>query len=160
MKLSALHYAALRGNTQTCAALVQLGASVDAGDKMEQTPLHYAAQNGHADTCQLLLLCGASVDATDTYGKTPIVYAAQNGQGDSCKVLLDRGANLEIDMEAYAGDDGANPVYAPPVKARYSNTERSRPLGPAGSSMKRLGRKFLTQGNHIGEELPKLVGAA
>ncbi|TYZ59548.1 hypothetical protein PybrP1_013049, partial [[Pythium] brassicae (nom. inval.)] len=67
-RLTALHFAALKGHRDTVAALLGRGASVDASTTHLWTPLHYAARHGHEGVVVELLSRGASVHARSADG--------------------------------------------------------------------------------------------
>jgi len=109
--MSALHYAAERGDVEMTEMLVYAGANVGATTRIGQyTPLHLASQSGSAAVVQALVKSGASVSArTTTTGVTPLHLAAATGNADVVKILLDHGA----DANAKDADWGQTPlIYA------------------------------------------------
>ena len=109
--MSALHYAAERGDVEMTDMLVYAGANVAATTRIGQyTPLHLASQSGNAAVVQALLKAGASVGArTTTTGVTPLHLAAAAGSADVVKILLERGA----DANAKDAEWGQTPlIYA------------------------------------------------
>jgi len=109
--MSALHYAAERGDVEMTEMLVYAGANVGATTRIGQyTPLHLASQSGSAAVVQALVKSGASVTArTTTTGVTPLHLAAATGNADVVRVLLDHGA----DANAKDADWGQTPlIYA------------------------------------------------
>jgi ankyrin repeat protein len=68
-----LHAAALRGQAETVALLLEHGLDVNVKDNDEHVPLYYAGRYGHASTANLLLENGAvrPVDMIENYGKPP-----------------------------------------------------------------------------------------
>ena len=109
--MSALHYAAERGDLEMTEMLVYAGANVGATTRIGQyTPLHLASQSGSAAVVQALVKSGASVSArTTTTGVTPLHLAAATGNADVVKILLDHGA----DANAKDADWGQTPlIYA------------------------------------------------
>ena len=78
-----LHYAAEgAANPWVIAALVHIGADLDAGDRyLDDTPLHYAARyNPNPDIIRILIASGADANARNKIGKTPMHAAAENGR--------------------------------------------------------------------------------
>ena len=73
---TALHWAADGGHVEVGAALIKMGADVDAVDDDSQTALHYAATCERAEMCRLLLESGADPDAEDADGDTPNALGA------------------------------------------------------------------------------------
>ena len=109
--MSALHYAAERGDAEMTDMLVYAGANVGATTRIGQyTPLHLASQAGSAAVVQALVKSGAIVSArTTTTGVTPLHLAAATGNTDVVKILLDNGA----DANAKDADWGQTPlIYA------------------------------------------------
>jgi len=109
--MSALHYAAERGDVEMAEMLVYAGANVGATTRIGQyTPLHLASQSGSAAVVQALVKSGANVSArTTTTGVTPLHLAAATGNADVVKILLDHGA----DANAKDADWGQTPlIYA------------------------------------------------
>ena len=109
--MSALHYAAERGDVEMTEMLVYAGANIGATTRIGQyTPLHLASQSGSAAVVQALVKSGATVSArTTTTGVTPLHLAAATGNADVVKILLDHGA----DANAKDADWGQTPlIYA------------------------------------------------
>jgi len=109
--MSALHYAAERGDVEMTEMLVYAGANVGATTRIGQyTPLHLASQSGTAAVVQALVKSGANVSArTTTTGVTPLHLAAATGNADVVKILLDHGA----DANARDAEWGQTPlIYA------------------------------------------------
>ncbi|KAG9342230.1 hypothetical protein JZ751_016732 [Albula glossodonta] len=67
MQLTALHYAAKEGHTDTIKTLLKLGADLQASDRKGRTALHTASGGQHADTVHALLRLGIQ-DTEDTSG--------------------------------------------------------------------------------------------
>lgn len=87
---SPLMLAALRGLTEICLQLIELGADVN---KPGWTALHYAASNGHLQVMSLLLDQHAYIDAASPNGTTPLMMAARYGSFAATKLLLEAGAD-------------------------------------------------------------------
>ena len=63
--MTALHWAASRGNLAATRMLVSAGARLDPVTRNgNYTPLHLASQNGRAEAVKALLAAGANVNAT------------------------------------------------------------------------------------------------
>jgi ankyrin repeat protein len=95
--MTALHFAAERGDAELTAMLLYAGANVSAVTRIGQyTPLHLATQSGSAAVVEALLKGGASVSArTTTTGVTPLHLAASAGSADIVGLLLDKGAEVD-----------------------------------------------------------------
>jgi ankyrin repeat protein len=94
--MTALHWAAERGDLQLTSALVYAGASVSAVTRIGQyTPLHIAARTGNAAVVKALLDARAPVDArTAPSGATALHLAATAGNVDVIAALLDAKADV------------------------------------------------------------------
>ncbi len=94
--MSALHWAADRGDAELTAMLVYAGANPGAVTRIgHYTPLHLASRAGSAEAVQALLKAGAQVDAmTSTSGATPLHMAASAGVPAVVTALLDAKAEI------------------------------------------------------------------
>ena len=106
--MTALHFAAERGDAAMTEMLVYAGANVAAVTRIGQyTPLHLASRAGNAVVVQALIKAGADVSAkTTTSGVTPLHLAAAAGNGAVVGVLLDHGA----DKDARESEWGQTPL--------------------------------------------------
>jgi ankyrin repeat protein len=79
-----LHEAAIRGEREIAAVLLEHGAAVNAvGQRSDQTPLHGAAWSGHREVADLLVAAGADLRAKHpVFGATPADVARGNGHGE------------------------------------------------------------------------------
>lgn len=106
--MSALHWAADRGDGELTAMLVYAGANPAAVTRIgHYTPLHLAARAGSATAVQALLKVGAAVDAkTSTTGVTPLHLAAAAGVPAVLTALLD----AKADVNAREAEWGQTPL--------------------------------------------------
>ena len=95
--MTALHWAAQRGDAGGAQMLMYAGARVDAVTRNgNYTPLHLAARNGRAATVKALLAAGAEVNAmTSTGAATALHFAASNGDALTVAALLDNKASVD-----------------------------------------------------------------
>jgi ankyrin repeat protein len=95
--MTALHFAAERGDAAMTEILVYAGANVAAVTRIgHYTPLHIASRAGNAAVVQLLVKAGANVSArTTTSGVTPLHLAASSGNAAVVELLLDHGADVD-----------------------------------------------------------------
>lgn len=102
--MSALHWAAERGDAELANMLIYAGANLAAVTRIGQyTPLHLAAKSGSAPLVNTLLKGGADVNArTTTSGVSPLHMAASAGSPDVVNALLDAKADVNA-KEAEAG---------------------------------------------------------
>jgi ankyrin repeat protein len=94
--MTALHWAAERGDTELAEMLIVAGANVEAGTRLgAYTPLHLASRNGHAAVVRALLAANADPDKrTTNSGVAPIHLAAASPNPETVRVLLDAGADV------------------------------------------------------------------
>ena len=89
--LTALHYAAGKGDLEVVQYLVEHGADVKAQDTdLSRTAIHFAAENGHLDCIKYLTEKGADLLDRDSFGATAMHYAARSNNLDVVKFLVDR----------------------------------------------------------------------
>ncbi|TKS68476.1 Caskin-1 CASK-interacting protein 1 [Collichthys lucidus] len=80
--LSPLHHAALSGNKELIALLLEAQAAVDIKDHKGMRPLHYAAWQGKTEPMKMLLKAGSSVNGQSDEGQIPLHLSAQHGHYD------------------------------------------------------------------------------
>ncbi|KAL0967319.1 hypothetical protein UPYG_G00250730 [Umbra pygmaea] len=85
---TALHRAAVVGNSDIISALIQEGCALDRQDKDGNTALHEVSWHGFSQSVKLLVKAGANVHAKNKAGNTALHLACQNGHTQSSKVLL------------------------------------------------------------------------
>ena len=96
--MTALHWAAERGDAVLAEMLIFAGANVEAGTRIGgYTPLHLAARNGHAGVMKALLAANAHADAaTLNSGVKPLHLAAASDSAEAVTVLLDAGSEADM----------------------------------------------------------------
>ncbi len=141
--MTALHWAAERGDAEMAAALLTAGANTVAVTRIGQyTALHLASTSGSAEVARLLLAHGAPVDRRTTGGgTTPLHLAAGSGNPDLVAALLDAGA----DPNARENEWGQTPLI---FAAAANRAEVIRVLieGGADASMGSAVVDLLAQG--------------
>jgi len=91
--MTALHWAAERGDLAMTETLLRARASVKATTRIGgYTPLHVATKSGSAAVVRALLNAGADANALTLSGATPLHFAAAAGGGDAIAALVERGA--------------------------------------------------------------------
>ncbi|XP_035279883.1 ankyrin repeat domain-containing protein 6b isoform X1 [Anguilla anguilla] len=85
---TALHRAAVVGNSDVISALIQEGCAQDRQDKDGNTALHEVSWHGFSQSVKLLVKAGANVHAKNKAGNTALHLACQNGHAQSVRLLL------------------------------------------------------------------------
>ena len=95
--MTALHFAAQRGDASLVDMLIYAGANVSAVTRIgSYTPLHLASQMPNVAVVTALLKAGADVKArTTATGVTPLHLAAEAGNAAVITTLLDHGAEID-----------------------------------------------------------------
>jgi ankyrin repeat protein len=84
--------AAWGGNEEAVEFLLDRGANLNDGGRLEVTPLMFASYCGHTKIVKLLLDRGADVNMTDSMGNTALSFARQKNQRRVISLLLQAGA--------------------------------------------------------------------
>lgn len=93
--MTALHWAARRGDPELVRMLIVAGANVHATTRLGgYTALMMAAELGHADAIEALAGAGADVKGTTASGATAVMLAAASGEADAVKALVAHGADV------------------------------------------------------------------
>jgi ankyrin repeat protein len=106
--MSALHWAAERGDLELADMLIYAGANIGAVTRIGQyTPLHLAAKAGHANVAKALLKAGANPNAqTTNSGVTAMHLAASSGSAELINILAD----AKADVNAKETEAGQTPL--------------------------------------------------
>ena len=105
--MTALHWAALRGDADIVSVLVYAGASVTSTTRLgAYTPLHLASRDGRGEAVTLLIDAGSDPNAATTTGATPLHFAAAGGDVSTLTSLLEAGAEID----AREGSNGQTPL--------------------------------------------------
>ena len=93
--MTALHWAAMNGDTELAQMLLFAGANVRATTRIgAYTPLFLASQQGHGGVVAALITAGSEVKAANSNGTTALMVAAASGDVDAVKALVDGGADV------------------------------------------------------------------
>src|SRR5687768_12960494 len=93
---TALHWAAIKGNTELAQMLIFAGANLRATTRLGgYTPLYLAAKGGHSAIVAALLAAGADPKATTTNGTTPLMIAAAAGDTRTITALVENGSEID-----------------------------------------------------------------
>ena len=95
--MSALHWAAERGDSELAEMLLFAGATIEGVTRIgAHTPLHIASRNAQSEVVSTLLTAGADVGArTDPGGTTALHLAATSGSASVIGLLVDAGADVD-----------------------------------------------------------------
>ena len=95
--MTALHWAAMKNDSELAQLLLFAGANVKATTRIgAYTPLVLAAREGNATVIEPLLKAGADANSKTANGTTVLMLAAQAGSVDAVRTLLDRGADINV----------------------------------------------------------------
>jgi ankyrin repeat protein len=93
--VTALHWAARRGDAELASTLLVAGANAKAATRFgSYTPLHLAAERGSAPVVAALIKAGGDVNARTSTGTTPLMFAAAAGDVEAVKALVEGGADV------------------------------------------------------------------
>jgi ankyrin repeat protein len=99
--MTALHWAAMKGDVPLAEMLLYAGANVKATTRLGgYTPMLLAARAGDADMIAALAKVGADVHATTATGVTAVMLAAASGRADAVRVLVEKGADVNAKERA------------------------------------------------------------
>ncbi len=99
--MTALHWAALRGDADMVSVLIYAGARVASTTRLgAYTPLHLASRDGRAEAVALLLDAGSDPNGATTTGVSPLHFAAAGGDVSALTSLLEAGAEIDAREEA------------------------------------------------------------
>ncbi len=129
--MTALHWAASRGDRALTEVLVYSGANVGAGTRIGRyTPLHLASRGGYLEVVETLLRAKADPNAkTSNSGVTPLHLAAAAGRAEVVALLLRSGADLNATETSW----GQTPLI---FAASQGRVEAIRALLDAGADPK------------------------
>ncbi len=121
--MTALHWAAQRGDVEMARLVTDAGANVRAGTRIgNYTPLHLASRAGSAPVVEALLEAGSEVNAATTNsGATALHLAAESGNAEVIGLLVDHGA----DVQAREAEWGQTPLI---LAAAHNRPEAIRAL--------------------------------
>mmetsp|Transcript_6633 Transcript_6633/g.18742 ORF Transcript_6633/g.18742 Transcript_6633/m.18742 type:complete len:167 (-) Transcript_6633:87-587(-) len=105
---TALHWAAVAGESPAGALLVECDADVNLVDKDGNTPLHLSAVHNHRLVTSMLLWAGSDVLATNSKGNTALHEAAASNAKDVAWLILENGKVDEI--RDVKNSDGKTPL--------------------------------------------------
>lgn len=103
---SALHRAALTGDTEVLFEALKGDGDPAACDEGGETPLHKAARQGRVLVVEVLAP-QCDVNAQNGYGMTPLHYAALNANVEVAEILLRFGADAHVVSDVI---DGLTPL--------------------------------------------------
>src|SRR5262249_12187981 len=106
--MTALHWAADRGDAELAGMLLYAGANPNAMTRIgDYTPLHVASRDGNAAVIKMLLDKGADPTLkTTNSGVTPLHLAAASGNVEAVNALLEK----KVDLNAKENEWGQTPL--------------------------------------------------
>lgn len=120
--MTALHWAAERGDLKMASELIKAHASVKAVTREgSYTALHIASKDGNAAVVRALIKAGADVNAVTNSGATALHLAAGSGSADAVLALIEKGA----DVNAKESTHGQTPLI---FAAEYDRADAIRVL--------------------------------
>ena len=128
--MTALHWAAVKGDADLAQMLIYAGANIKATTRIgAYTPLYLAAKGGYATVVATLIAAGADVKAASANGTTPLMIAAAGGDARTVTTLIENGS----DVNAKDTAKGETPLmYA----AAFDRVEVVKLLLKHGANMK------------------------
>ncbi|MEZ5465266.1 MAG: ankyrin repeat domain-containing protein [Lysobacteraceae bacterium] len=114
---TALHTAALSGNNEVVAALIEAGADVDVRDERGIAPLHEAARAGADAVIERLIQAGADPAVVDEAGCNALNIACRSRRGTvaTLRALLRMGVD-----RGHVGSDGKTPLEQVLASGRWA----------------------------------------
>ena len=95
-RLSALHFAAQKGQTSVIQRLVERGANINSLDGDGVTPLVHALFQKRIEAAEQLLILGADAGIVGNQGETAIGAAVMAGAHRMVEMLLARGVDIQV----------------------------------------------------------------
>src|SRR5688572_6438448 len=93
--MTALHWAAMNGDSELAQMLIVAGANVRATTRLgTYTPLYLASQQGHGPVIEAPVKAGADVKAGTPNGTTPLMVAAASGAVEAAAILIEHGSDV------------------------------------------------------------------
>jgi ankyrin repeat protein len=128
--MTALHWAAKKGDVELAQMLLYAGANVKAMTRLGgYTPIIMASETGNAQMIDMLIKAGADAKVATTNGTTPLMLAAVSGRADAVKMLLAAGADPNA-AESARGETAL--MFA----ANYNRVDSIKALLEGGASYK------------------------
>jgi ankyrin repeat protein len=128
--MTALHWAAKKGDAELAQMLLYAGANVKAMTRLGGfTPLIMASETGNAEIIDMLLKAGAEPKVATSNGTTPLMLAAVAGRADAIKLLIDKGADPNA-------KENARGETALMFAANYNRVEAMKALIAGGADIK------------------------
>ena len=100
--MTALHWAASRGDAALTQMLISAGGNIRATTRLGGiTALHMASQAGHAQVVATLIAAGADARLPTATGATPLMLAARSGNTDTATRLIEVGGDINAREKSF-----------------------------------------------------------
>mmetsp|Transcript_71950 Transcript_71950/g.166569 ORF Transcript_71950/g.166569 Transcript_71950/m.166569 type:complete len:254 (+) Transcript_71950:53-814(+) len=93
-QMTALHFAAEKGDVDMVQLLVEKGAKLEARDQAGRSVLTVAAIGGTVEVVQFLIKQGAKLESRDRGQMTPLLWASRQGEANVVRCLANAGADI------------------------------------------------------------------
>jgi len=127
-EISALGFAAERGDLEMVKFLVEKGAKMEAKDQSGRSVLTMAAIGGHPEVVQFLIDQGADMESRDRGQLTALLWASVSGHAEVVQALVKSGADIAV-----VDSDG---MTALKLAAVFNKVDVARSLVEAGMDPK------------------------
>lgn len=112
---TALHFAALSGDANTCVLLLDAGAQLNEYNRYGETPLDLAARGGHTEAVVCLLNSWVSQNGHATTLLKGFLEATKSGNASTAQAFIERGVQPKKLKESwkpvvYAAETGSIPM--------------------------------------------------
>mmetsp|Transcript_13754 Transcript_13754/g.20739 ORF Transcript_13754/g.20739 Transcript_13754/m.20739 type:complete len:274 (-) Transcript_13754:57-878(-) len=152
---TALHFAVLSGSLQAVQVTFDLGASINATNKLGCTPLHIAASMGYTEIAKFLLEKKADREPRNLIQNTPLHCAVYACHVDTVRIILDHADNKREALLNPVNGIGFAP-YKYCAKTDESMKEYLRSIFPVpankNSDDQKIERDLAPTYNHVEEE--------
>lgn len=134
---TAVHYAALGGNTVCLEILLKSGCNANAQDDQGGRPIQRAVDYNQFDSVKILLQHGVECDFVDMLGRNILHAAAVNNRSQIMRLLLEN--RIDVDVNAQ-GDNGETPLHDAVTRDFYDTANVLLEYGARTDIVNKAGR--------------------